>query len=54
VCVYLKEQHAIQKMGWFSSRKVTSLGMGTNPPPEPEKEQLPPARVEVVVFVPQT
>jgi phospholipid/cholesterol/gamma-HCH transport system substrate-binding protein len=54
VCIYLKEQHAIQKMGWFSSRKVTSLGMGTNPPPEPEKERLPVARVEVVVFVPQT
>jgi phospholipid/cholesterol/gamma-HCH transport system substrate-binding protein len=53
VCTYLKDQHAIQKMGWFSSRKVTSLGMGANPPPAPEKEQLPAARVEVVVFVPQ-
>jgi phospholipid/cholesterol/gamma-HCH transport system substrate-binding protein len=53
VCVYLKDQHAVQKMGWFSSRKVTSLGMGTYPPPAPEKERLPAARVEVVVFVPQ-
>jgi phospholipid/cholesterol/gamma-HCH transport system substrate-binding protein len=53
VCAYLKGQHAIQKMGWFSSRKVTPLGMGTNPPPAPEKDRLPPARVEVVVFVPQ-
>ena len=54
VCAYLKDQHAIQKMGWFSSRKVTSLGMGAYPPPAPEKERLPAARVEVVVFVPQT
>jgi len=53
VCTYLKDQHAVQKMGWFSSRKVTSLGMGTYAPPAPEKDQLPAARVEVVVFVPQ-
>jgi phospholipid/cholesterol/gamma-HCH transport system substrate-binding protein len=53
VCAYLKDQHAIQKMGWFTSRKVASLGMGTNPPPVPEKENTPPARVEVLVFVPQ-
>jgi len=52
-CAYLKDQHAVQKMGWFSSRKVTSLGMGAYPPPAPEKDQLPAARVEVVVFVPQ-
>jgi phospholipid/cholesterol/gamma-HCH transport system substrate-binding protein len=54
ICNYLKDHHAVQKTGWFSSRKVTSLGMGTCPPPAPEKEPLPPARVEVVVFVPQT
>jgi phospholipid/cholesterol/gamma-HCH transport system substrate-binding protein len=53
VCDYLKSRHAIQKMGWFSSRKVTALGMGTSPPPVPELEPLPPARVEVIVFVPQ-
>lgn len=53
VCDYLKDQHAVQKMGWFSSRKVAALGMGTNPPLTPEKDPLPPARVEVVVFVPQ-
>jgi hypothetical protein len=40
-------------MGWFSSRKVTSLGMGTQPPPVPEPSELPPARLEVQVFVPQ-
>jgi phospholipid/cholesterol/gamma-HCH transport system substrate-binding protein len=53
VCAYLKEHHAIQKMGWFSSRKVTALGHGTNPPPLAEKEDLPGARIEVLVFVPQ-
>ena len=53
VCDYLKAQHAVQKMGWFSSRKVTPLGMGVVPPPVPEAEPLPPARVEVLVFVPQ-
>src|SRR5262249_28338790 len=53
VCTYLKDPHPVPKMGWFTSRKVVSLGMGANPPPAPEKEQLPGARVEIVVFVPQ-
>jgi phospholipid/cholesterol/gamma-HCH transport system substrate-binding protein len=53
VCDYLKKQHSIQKMGWFSSRKVTALGRGVHPPPTPERDELPPARVEVLVFVPQ-
>lgn len=53
VCDYLKKQHSIQKMGWFSSRKVTPLGQGIHPPPVPERESLPPARIEVLVFVPQ-
>jgi phospholipid/cholesterol/gamma-HCH transport system substrate-binding protein len=53
VCDYLKRQHAIQKMGWFTSRRVTPLGQGVQPPPAPESETLPPARVEVLVFVPQ-
>ena len=53
VCDYLKGQHAVQKMGWFTSRKVAPLGLGTSAPPLPEKEPLPPARVEVLVFVPQ-
>ncbi len=53
VCDYLKEHHAVQKMGWFTSRKVTPLGMGINPPPVPEPEPVPASRVEVLVFVPQ-
>jgi len=52
VCEYLKGNHAIQKMGWFRSRKVTALGQGTSPPPAPERSPLPASRVEVIVFVP--
>ena len=53
VCNYLRDQHGVHKVGWLGARKVTPLGMGTNPPPEPETESLPPERVEVLVFVPQ-
>jgi phospholipid/cholesterol/gamma-HCH transport system substrate-binding protein len=53
VVEYLRKNGA-HRMGWFSSRKVTALGMGTLSPPEPERESLPAARVEVVVFVPQS
>ncbi len=52
VCDYLKSKHAIQKMGWFSSRKVTPLGQGLNGPPTPERSPLEPSRVEILVFVP--
>jgi phospholipid/cholesterol/gamma-HCH transport system substrate-binding protein len=53
VSTYLKERHKVNRLGWFSSRKVTPLGQGYNPPPAPEPTPLPPARVEVMVFVPQ-
>jgi phospholipid/cholesterol/gamma-HCH transport system substrate-binding protein len=53
VSEYLKREHGVEKMGWFSSRKVTALGQGFLPPPQPESEALPPARIEVIVFVPQ-
>jgi phospholipid/cholesterol/gamma-HCH transport system substrate-binding protein len=53
VCAYLKEHQSVQKLGTFRSRKVTALGMGIGPPPAPEKDLLPAARVEVIVFVPQ-
>jgi phospholipid/cholesterol/gamma-HCH transport system substrate-binding protein len=52
VCEYLKTKYAIQKMGWFSTRKVTPVGMGTDAPPLPEPDPLPPDRVEVQVFTP--
>jgi phospholipid/cholesterol/gamma-HCH transport system substrate-binding protein len=53
VCNYLKDQHGIHKVGWVGARKVTALGMGVQPPPAPETENLPASRVEVLVFVPQ-
>lgn len=54
ICEYLMAQHAIQKMGWFSSRKVIPVGLGTQPSPTVEREPLPPSRVEIIVFVPQS
>jgi phospholipid/cholesterol/gamma-HCH transport system substrate-binding protein len=54
IVAYLKGNHKIHKMGWFTSRKVIPLGMGTQPPPQMERDVLPSARIEVVVFVPQT
>jgi phospholipid/cholesterol/gamma-HCH transport system substrate-binding protein len=51
VCDYLIKNLKAHSTGWLSSRKVTPLGMGTAPPPLPETENLPAARVEVVVFV---
>lgn len=49
---YLKSKLGIQKLGWFSSRKVSALGMGVEAPPLPEHDPLPPERVEVQVFTP--
>ncbi len=54
VCDYLVAQHGVQKMGWWSTRKVLPIGLGTQPSPIAERDPLPPARVEVIVFVPQT
>jgi phospholipid/cholesterol/gamma-HCH transport system substrate-binding protein len=52
---YLKSNHRVHRAGfWFwSNRSVRSLGVGTNPPPVPESENLPAARIELLVFVPQ-
>jgi phospholipid/cholesterol/gamma-HCH transport system substrate-binding protein len=50
---YLKNRWSVHKMGWTSTRKVTPLGMGQQPPPGRETESLPKARIEVMVFVPQ-
>jgi phospholipid/cholesterol/gamma-HCH transport system substrate-binding protein len=51
VSQYLKSHHAIQKMTMFSSRNVIPLGRGLGAPPSWEREKLPPARVEVIVFL---
>jgi phospholipid/cholesterol/gamma-HCH transport system substrate-binding protein len=53
VVAYLKRHHGVHKMGPVSSRKVTALGMGLQPPPAPEEPPPPPARVEMLVFVPR-
>lgn len=53
VVEYLKRKHAAHKLGLFTTRKVLPLGQGTSAPPVAESEPLPPARVEVLVFVPQ-
>ncbi len=52
VVAYLTNNHRVQKMGWFSKRKVLALGCGASPSPVPETTPLPPARIEVLVFVP--
>lgn len=53
VKVYLMDNHKVHKLGWFTSRPIQTIGMGTrsapgDPPPSPP----PPRRVEVIVFVP--
>jgi phospholipid/cholesterol/gamma-HCH transport system substrate-binding protein len=53
ICQYLKEHHAVQKAGWFTSRKVTALGLGMDRPPDEKTDEKQKARVEVRVFVPQ-
>jgi hypothetical protein len=54
VSTYLQERHGVQKMGWFSrSWKMTPLGLGTSPPPLADRDQLPPPRIEVLIFVPR-
>jgi phospholipid/cholesterol/gamma-HCH transport system substrate-binding protein len=52
VCDYLKSKHGVEGMGWFSSRKVTPIGLGVEPPPMPEADPVPPDRVEVQIFTP--
>jgi phospholipid/cholesterol/gamma-HCH transport system substrate-binding protein len=54
VLTYLKDRHRIHDPGWIASgRKVTALGMGVKPPPQPAKDNPPGDRIEVLVFVPQ-
>ena len=55
VVAYLKANHKVHRTGfwWWSTRSIQALGVGVNPPPAPESDNLPPARVELLVFVPQ-
>lgn len=43
----------VHKMGTFTRRKVTPLGMGTAASPVVEAEKLTPSRVEVILFTPR-
>jgi phospholipid/cholesterol/gamma-HCH transport system substrate-binding protein len=52
VCDYLKARQGVQKIGWFSTRKVTPLGLGVEPSPMPESDPLPPDRLEIQIFTP--
>jgi phospholipid/cholesterol/gamma-HCH transport system substrate-binding protein len=52
---YLRNAHQVHRTGWWwwSTRPLRAVGCGTMPTPVPETEKLPPARVELIVFVPQ-
>jgi phospholipid/cholesterol/gamma-HCH transport system substrate-binding protein len=43
----------VHKLGTFSRRKITALGLGTNPSPVIEKDPQPLPLVQVIVFTPQ-
>lgn len=53
---YLISEHSIDTLGWFKSRKVASVGFGTQSPriKAEESADLPARRVEVILFTPQT
>jgi phospholipid/cholesterol/gamma-HCH transport system substrate-binding protein len=53
---YLVTRHAIESAGWFSTRKVASVGFGNEAPRTlgPDAAGLPPRRVEIILFTPQT
>jgi phospholipid/cholesterol/gamma-HCH transport system substrate-binding protein len=55
VADYLKAHHRVHRTGfwWWSNRPVRPVGCGTHPPPVPETERLPAARVEILVFIPE-
>jgi phospholipid/cholesterol/gamma-HCH transport system substrate-binding protein len=50
---FLHDTMKAHKTGWWSSRKMTALGMGQNPPPLPEHEPMVPDRTEIFVFSPR-
>lgn len=48
-------QNAANRTGWWfwNRRPLRAVGCGTQPPAQPEADALPPARVEIVLFLPQ-
>jgi phospholipid/cholesterol/gamma-HCH transport system substrate-binding protein len=53
VCAYLRDEKGVNKISWLSSREVKALGLGTERPVAPIREDLPPSGVVLFVFVPQ-
>ena len=53
VSTYLKA-NGVHRTGiwWWSTRPVKAIGCGNHPPAQPELEELPASRVEVVLFLP--
>ena len=53
---YMIAKHAIDSAGWFSARKVAAVGFGSEAPRTPEAGgvAVPPRRIEVILFTPQT
>ncbi|WP_435006253.1 MlaD family protein [Tundrisphaera lichenicola] len=50
---YLVTKHKIDSLGWFSSRKVASVGFGSQVPRGGAEIGAPTRRVEVILFTPQ-
>lgn len=52
---YLRNQHSVHRTGWWwwSTRTIRAIGCGVHPTPVPETEKMAPARIELIVFVPQ-
>jgi phospholipid/cholesterol/gamma-HCH transport system substrate-binding protein len=53
VVEYLRGQHRVHRLSFWSSRSVKGVGVGVHPPDMPDTEALPSARVELLVFVPE-
>ncbi len=53
VADYLRTQHRVHRLSFWSSRLVKAVGVGVNHPPVPETNPLPAARIELLVFVPE-
>jgi phospholipid/cholesterol/gamma-HCH transport system substrate-binding protein len=53
IAEYFKDR-GVHKMGYVTRRKVTPVGQGFDPSPVVEKDPLPAARVEVILFIPRS
>ena len=49
----LLKEFGAAKLGTFTSRDITPVGLGFDPSPVVEKEELPSARTEIILFVPR-